>query len=142
MNWTALKKVVVPIDFGELSRSALDTALQLVDDARKVHAIHVAPDIAMMTPEVVWEDMSDDSRKERIKESFRRDFTEGKYDQVELHVEFGDAGHQIAKYAESIGAELIVIPSHGRTGIERLLIGSVAERVLRFSHCPVLVLRK
>ena len=36
---------------------------------------------------------------------------------------------------------LIVMPSHGRTGLAHLLIGSTAERVVRFSHCPVLVLR-
>jgi nucleotide-binding universal stress UspA family protein len=36
---------------------------------------------------------------------------------------------------------LIVMPSHGRSGVPRLLIGSVAERVLRLAHCPVLILR-
>ena len=47
-----------------------------------------------------------------------------------------------ASFAQEKHAELIVIPSHGRTGITRLLIGSVAERVVRLAHCPVLVLRK
>ena len=43
--------------------------------------------------------------------------------------------------ADEWGADLIVMPSHGRSGVKRLLIGSVAERVVRLAHCPVLVLR-
>ena len=53
----------------------------------------------------------------------------------------GDPGSEITKLAKEVGAHLIIMPSHGRTGISRLLLGSVAERVLRLSHCPVLVLR-
>ena len=54
---------------------------------------------------------------------------------------FAELGHEIAELADQENAKLIVIPSHGRTGISRLLLGSVAERVLRLSKCPVLVLR-
>ena len=61
---------------------------------------------------------------------------------VIFQVQFGDPGHGITDYAEEVGADVIVMPSHGRTGLRRLLIGSVAERVLRLAHCPVLVLRK
>ncbi len=44
--------------------------------------------------------------------------------------------------AKKIDADLIVMPSHGRTGLKRLLIGSVAERVVRMAKCPVMVLRR
>ena len=54
----------------------------------------------------------------------------------------GDAGSEIVSYADRVSAELIVIPSHGRSGIKHLLMGSVAERVVRHAHCPVLVLKK
>ena len=47
----------------------------------------------------------------------------------------------ITELAAELKADLIVLPSHGRTGLKRLLIGSVAERVVRLAHCPVLVLR-
>ena len=60
---------------------------------------------------------------------------------VNLEIEFGDAGYRIADHAKQLNADLIVMPSHGRSGITRLLIGSVAERVVRLAHCPVLVLR-
>jgi nucleotide-binding universal stress UspA family protein len=56
-------------------------------------------------------------------------------------VAFGDPGQRITAYAEEVGADVIVMPSHGRTGLKRLLLGSVAERVLRLAHCPVLVLK-
>ena len=49
---------------------------------------------------------------------------------------------RLPELASSEQAELIVLSSHGRTGISRLLIGSVAEKVVRLAHCPVLVLRK
>ncbi len=45
------------------------------------------------------------------------------------------------RFAEQLHAELIVMPSHGRTGLSRLFIGSVAERVVRLAHCPVLILK-
>jgi nucleotide-binding universal stress UspA family protein len=51
-------------------------------------------------------------------------------------------GTEIAEYADEIGADLIVIPSHGYHGVKRLLLGSVAERVIRAAHCSVLVLRR
>src|SRR5687768_16533362 len=60
---------------------------------------------------------------------------------VTMEVAFGDPGAEIVECGERIGADLIVMPSHGRRGISRMLIGSVAERVLRLAHCPVLVLR-
>ena len=50
--------------------------------------------------------------------------------------------HVIVDYTERTDSDLIVLPSHGRTGVSRLLLGSVAERVCRYAHCPVLVLRR
>ena len=72
----------------------------------------------------------------------RERFAAAKYQGIHCATASGDPGHEIVKYAEEIDADLIVIPSHGRTGLTRLLIGSVAERVVRLAHCPVLVLRK
>jgi nucleotide-binding universal stress UspA family protein len=43
--------------------------------------------------------------------------------------------------AEAIDAELIIVPSHGRSGFSRLLLGSVAERIVRLAKCPVLILK-
>jgi nucleotide-binding universal stress UspA family protein len=63
------------------------------------------------------------------------------YNQIDVAVAIGDPGHEIADFASNVGADIIVLPCHGRTGLKRLLIGSVAERVVRLAHCPVLVLK-
>lgn len=52
-----------------------------------------------------------------------------------------DPAHEIVKYAEKEGADLIVVGSRGLTGIKRVLLGSVAEKVVHLAHCPVLVVR-
>jgi nucleotide-binding universal stress UspA family protein len=56
-------------------------------------------------------------------------------------LESHDAATGIVKEAEKIEADLLIVGSHGRTGLRRVLIGSVAERVMRLAHCPVLVIR-
>jgi len=63
------------------------------------------------------------------------------YGELQMAIATGDPSTEIVKYARSRRAELIVMPSHGRKGINHFLKGSVAERVVRLSPCPVLVLR-
>ena len=54
----------------------------------------------------------------------------------------GNPGLEITEYARESKSDLIVIPSHGHHGLRRILLGSVAERVLRHAECPTLVLRR
>ena len=56
-------------------------------------------------------------------------------------ITLGPPAEAIVKYAEDAGADLIVMGSRGRTGIQRILLGSVAARVVQLAHCPVLVVR-
>ncbi len=53
----------------------------------------------------------------------------------------GTAGKEIVRFAREGGLDLIVVGTHGRTGVRHLVLGSVAERVVREAHCPVLVAR-
>jgi nucleotide-binding universal stress UspA family protein len=55
-------------------------------------------------------------------------------------IEEGDAAAAICKEADDRHADVIVLGSHGRTGVKRLFLGSVSERVVRHAHCPVLVI--
>ncbi|MGC3968366.1 MAG: universal stress protein [Pirellulales bacterium] len=80
--------------------------------------------------------------KAHTEQALRERLADSKFAGINLHVAFGEAGHEIAGFAQTHHADLIVLPSHGRTGLSRLLIGSTAERVVRLAHCPVLVLRK
>tara|TARA_R110002096_G_scaffold77896_8_gene183414 strand:+ start:52734 stop:53315 length:582 start_codon:yes stop_codon:yes gene_type:complete len=58
-----------------------------------------------------------------------------------VHVRIGEAGPQTLALAEEIGANLILVGSHGRTGVKRMLLGSVSEFIVRSAKCPVLVAR-
>ncbi len=142
MNWIPKSKVVVPIDFSEESFEALDTALQMVDDPAKIDVVHVVQGFSPTEPGEFWYTIDAANRTQQVKQSLADRLTDGKYAAVKVHVLYGNPGTEIASYAQECGADLIVLPSHGRRGLTRLLIGSVAERVVRLAHCPVLVLRK
>ena len=140
-NWFAGKKVLVPVDFSVESIKAVDDVLEMADSNALVHLVHVAPDLDVTTPGVVWESISDEVQRKHVLKTFATTFADEKYQGVTYHVAFGDAGRGIVEHAEQMNADVIVMPSHGRTGFRRLLIGSVAERVLRLAHLPVMVLR-
>ena len=141
MNWSKKKKAVVPIDFSDASFRAVDEALEIVGDAAAIHLMHVLPKLSAAEPGVIWGSVNDQSRAEQVRESVQEHLAAAKYAGLHISVEFGDPGHEIVDFAKRISADLIVIPCQGRTGIERLLVGSVAERVVRLSPCDVLVLR-
>ena len=141
MSWLPKRAVVVPVDFSEESLAAVETARQLVDSPGGLHIIHVLPPLVPTEPGVIWDAVDDVSRREHAEEALRTRIGKTTAAGANLTVAFGDAGREIAGFAESVKAELIVIPSHGRTGLQRFFLGSTAERVVRFAHCPVLVLR-
>jgi len=141
MSWLPKQNVLVPVDFSEQSIKAVDLALDLVEDTSHVHVVHVLPPVSYVEPGVVWIVDDDDARRHRLKLALKERLASPQYEKVQLHVLIGDPGETIADLAAELKADLIVLPSHGRTGLKRLLIGSVAERVVRLAHCPVLVLR-
>ena len=78
--------------------------------------------------------------QKHARQALEERLAERKLSNLPIEIGIGEPGRTIAQFAEDIKAELIVLPSHSQTGIKRLLIGSVAERVIRYAHCPVLVL--
>jgi nucleotide-binding universal stress UspA family protein len=141
MSWLPKRNVVVPVDFSDQSIKAVDLALGLVEDTSGVHVVHVLPAISYVEPGVVWTAVDDNERRHHAELALKERLSGPQYQKVQLHVAIGDPGHGITELAAEQKADLIVLPSHGRTGLKRLLIGSVAERVVRLAHCPVLVLR-
>jgi nucleotide-binding universal stress UspA family protein len=141
MAWLPKNTVVVPVDFSPESLAAVATALELVKNASRLHVIHVLPILDPNEPGAVWSQLDNDSRRAGAIQGVKEKLPEAKYADIDVAVAFGDPGEEITNFAESLAADLIVMPSHGRTGIKRLLIGSVAERVVRLAHCPVLVLK-
>jgi len=142
MPWFPKQRVVAPIDFSDESFAALDVALQLVELPNQVSIVHVLQDIAPLEAGEVWGVVDPTARIENARQALRQRLTAEKYSAVTLEVIMGDPAHGIADFAEQNKAQLIVIPSHGRRGLTRLLMGSTAERVVRLAHCPVLVLRQ
>ncbi len=136
------KALVVPWDFSEMSKASLERAVDLADDPRVIHVVHVGTLPPAGEPGMIWGTVSEDSIRKHCSESFAK-YCEDKpdHDQLKFITLFGDPGSRITEYAKDEEAELIMMSSHGHTGLAHLFIGSVAERVVRLAHCPVLVLR-
>jgi nucleotide-binding universal stress UspA family protein len=139
--WLPKKCVLVPIDFSDESFGALDTALEMVDAPTAVQVLYVLPVLDPAEPGVIWTTIDNSMREKHALDALREKLADAKYQGLHLKVLFGDPGSEIAAFAQSEKADLIVLPSHGRTGLKRFLIGSVSEKVVRLAHCPVLVLR-
>ncbi|MFN0050558.1 MAG: universal stress protein [Planctomycetales bacterium] len=142
MPYFPKRRVVVPVDFSESSAESLVTARKLVASASDLHVIHILLPLDYMAPGVFLESHSEQTQKEATQkqcaEFVRNHGAEG----AQIVAKHGDPGLGVTDYAASIQAELIVIASHGYHGLKRLLLGSVAERVIRHADCPVLVLRR
>jgi nucleotide-binding universal stress UspA family protein len=142
MAYFPKRAVLVPTDFSSESLAAIEVGRKLVDQPEHLHVIHVLIDIAPLEAGEVWGVVDPQARTEQVEKALQEKLAAPQYAGIHTAVLMGEPAHGIAHYAQEKGIELIVIPSHGRTGITRLLIGSVAERVVRLAHCPVLVLRK
>lgn len=137
-------KVLSPTDFSDQSCQAVELALTMVARPDQLTVLHVAPPLnsfAVGDPGMTWEVVSDEERAEQLRNMLLNRFSDDRFENVRFEVLFGPPADEIARFAERDKSELIVLPSHGRTGLARLMIGSVAERVVRLAHCPVLVLR-
>ena len=135
------ENTLVPIDFSDLSYAALDRALEINSGTGRVHVIHVLSALSTMEPGNLYGTITNESRIDSTKENLKSKLSDEKYKDVRVHVTIGDAGREIANFAHEVAAELVVLSSQGQGFLEHLLVGSVAERVVRLATCPVLVLR-
>lgn len=142
MNWLPKKTVVVPVDFSESSSAAIRTGLEMVAKPSDLHLLHVLVSLDAVSPGVIWGDMTDRKRKVEAQKFFEKFLKKLKVTGVTTAIRIGDPGSEVTEYARAERADLIVIPSHGYHGLKRVVLGSVAERVLRHATCPVLVLRR
>lgn len=134
--------MIVPWDFSDMALNALKTSVAMVTDRSKIKVVHVGQIPTATEPTVIWDTITEQSIQEYASQNFQKTIAEhADLAGLELVTLFGDPGFAITDYAQEIGAELIVISSHGRRGLSRLFMGSVAERVVRLAHVPVLVLR-
>ena len=134
--------VVVPVDFSEQSDFAVRSALSIAGDPKRLHIVHVLVALDTVSPGVLLGDITNESRSAAVKKNMAKLAQEQGAAGAEEQVLIGDPGLEIADYAKKIKADLIVIPSHGYQGLKRMVLGSVAERVIRHAECSVLVLRR
>jgi nucleotide-binding universal stress UspA family protein len=139
------KKILVATDFAESSRSAADAGLELARTLRLplvlVHAYHVPASVYRGTPFTPVEDYVK-AYEEGARESLEKEKSRlvGKGADVTAILRAGIPWEQILATAQQIDAGLIVTGTHGRRGLPRALLGSVAEKVVRLSQVPVLTI--
>ncbi len=141
MPWTINRPIIVPFDFSDHSLQALRKAIEVASDSSLVTCLHVLPFISPTEPGVAWGMIDDGERQAQALESMRQQLPESEFGKLQIETRFGDPGSVVAERAKDLNAELIVIGSHGRSGIARLMLGSVAEHVTRHAPCPVLVVK-
>jgi nucleotide-binding universal stress UspA family protein len=138
-----VKCIVVPIDFSESSVTAVAAALELVSDSAEVHVLHVVLPSSTFSPEGEWAPLQEGEVVGRVSRTELADYLDQhNLKGVTQAIEFGDPASTVAAYAKKHHADLVVIPSHGYHGIKRMIMGSVAEQIIRHCECAVLVLHR
>lgn len=144
MKWN---KIICPVDFSRISLEALDLAVELAQSCGGtiviVHVLEpiIAPTDFTFGPLTMTdvEDKLADRASESIKEIIPKLGISS--ERTEIKVARGIASQEIVKIAEETGADLIVMGTHGYTGVTHALLGSTAERVVRRAPCPVLTMK-
>jgi len=135
-------RILLPTDGSRGNSRAVDQAIGLAEETDAVlHALFVVENIPS-APEM--SDGQFQARLEQIGEEAIEDIRARADDagvEIETALENGDPHRAIIEYADGIEADLIVMGTHGRSGLDRYLLGSVTERVVRASDVPVLTVR-
>ncbi len=141
-----LRSIVVALDFSEQSSRALDTAIDLArNSGGELHLVHAFDvRIPFVTPyEVAVPDKlitaARDSAARKLEKALQRVTAAGLAGKS--YLEEVPAASAIARVAEEVGADLVVMGTHGHTGLKHVLLGSVAERTLRLAPCSVLTVK-
>ena len=137
------KLILVPVDFSANSERALDYACELAaklgSTVRMVHAFASPPSaLRIALTEDILENLVNEHKAGLGKLAAARS---GSASFGEPIVEVGDPRDAIVQTAEKLGADLIVMGTQGRRGLSRVMMGSVAEDVIRQAPCPVLAVR-
>ncbi|MGH8094080.1 MAG: universal stress protein [Chthoniobacterales bacterium] len=144
-----IRNLLVPIDFSPMSIESIAKAKEVAQQSgAAIHLVHVhhqqypvtfmGPVLSSGRPAISFEEYRVTALGEDLRDVARRNNLSA--DSVHL-CEGASVYHEICRLAQGIRADLIVMPTHGRTGLRHTFLGSTAERVVRHSPCPVLVTR-
>ena len=140
-----LKKILVPLDFSECSRVGLDYAVGFAREFRArlvlfhsviVHSYALSDEYTVLeVPNVIaLEKEYAEEQMEKLHRELSRKSVE-----VETSTAVGSPVERIREYVSANDVDLIITSTHGRSGLQRVLIGSTAEQIVRYATCPVLV---
>lgn len=135
-----IKKILVPVDFSDNSNKILESAVYFADKCgAALEVLYVVQSLADYsgffvphTPISTFEDEMKNSAEQKM-ESFLKD-----YPDASAKVLTGDVAEEIVEYASRAAVDLIVMGTHGYKGLERVMFGSVAGKVVKRAPCPVL----
>jgi nucleotide-binding universal stress UspA family protein len=145
------RTILVAADFSESSRDAFRVACSLArQDKTRVFVVHVmeqryVPESPVYVGQQTVQFRAvprDSSEHDSVKQRLREAYVPDQPLDVQYRMKEGDAAEQILRSSEKLRCDLVVMGTHGRTGLSRLLAGSIAEKVLRNARCPVLALRR
>ena len=137
------KKILIATDGSKRTQSAVETGIELARQHKsKIYAVYVVDTVTFTSipMDVTWENMYQllkDEGEDAVKvvKDFAPDVD------VETRVLEGNPAIEITKFASDNGVDLIVVGTLGKSGIDRILLGSTAEKVIRIANCPVLVIK-
>jgi len=147
LDFEGLHRILVPVDFSRTSNKAYYYAKELARSiGAEMHAVHVldthyltgAMHIIIEPRDKMVKKWREDCQK-KLNMFYRKKEENGFV--VQLHMREGKPHEEILKAAEELGADMIVIGSHGWSLVERYLFGNIARRVLKISDIPVLVVK-
>jgi nucleotide-binding universal stress UspA family protein len=144
-SFPPIRRILCPVDFSEGSRQAVDRAVDLARATRaEIVGVFVLPcgtASAGEAPASPCAEDADESMISAVAEDLEEFFDPVRKAGLALHVSVrrGDCVAQILEQARQTGADVIVMGTHGRSGLERLVLGSVTEGVARESSTPVLI---
>ena len=143
------QRILWPTDFSELSLRGGRYALGFCEQfGAELHIIHVippplSPDVSLVVPAEVPISVSEPEIVEASQEALNKLVQEhfAGYGKIVTKVFFGNAWPGVCDYAKQNEIDLIVVTTHGRTGLSHVLIGSTAERIVQHAPCPVLTVK-
>jgi nucleotide-binding universal stress UspA family protein len=141
---TPERRLVVPTDFSETADRALGKAIEMARALpAKISLIHVHSPVVVLPPPIDMVSLSTifPKAQEKMEEALEVRAGRAREAGVECEIELleGSPHVEIVSFAETVGAELIVLGTHGRGGLAHAVLGSVTERVIHRATCPVLV---
>jgi nucleotide-binding universal stress UspA family protein len=143
-----LKRILVPTDFSKFSQNALSYAIALADKfGAELYLLHVVQNLGVMIPDmvnVVPPIMpSNEQMTSAVREALGKVIKENKLERFKTkpEVRLGTPFYEIIQFAKEADADLIVMGTHGHSGLAHVLLGSVTEKVVRKAPCPVLTVR-